>query len=61
MENPKMRLKELKANVEKAVEELAHTSSKYPPDSGDVREAKYKRAVEEKALFDFLNAQKDKL
>jgi len=43
MEHVEKRIKELKENVEKAAEELAETSSKYPPDSDAVHEAKYKR------------------
>ena len=55
MTNRETRLKELKENVERALEELAETSSKYPPESGDVEEAKHKHAMEEEALFDFLD------
>ena len=58
MENRDERIRELETNVEKALEELAETSSKHDPDSRAVREAKEKRALEEKALFDFLDEGK---
>jgi hypothetical protein len=49
------RAKDLKTNIQTALEELVETSSKYPSDSDEVNEARVKRAREEKALFNFLD------
>jgi hypothetical protein len=51
------RIKEFKFNIERAVEELADTTSKYSSDSPEVAHAKENRALKEKALYDFLDEE----
>jgi len=53
MSDREEQLKQLKANVEKALEELTQVSSTHDPESSEVNEAKERRAQAEKALVDF--------
>ncbi len=41
-----------KENIERALENLAETTSKHPPESNEVEDAKTKRALAEKELVD---------
>ncbi|HVW77995.1 MAG TPA: hypothetical protein VHB45_10310 [Alloacidobacterium sp.] len=47
------KFKQLKANVEKALEDLTQISSTHSPESPEVKAAKEKRAQAEKELVDF--------
>jgi hypothetical protein len=47
--------KKQKVHIEKEVENLAETTSKHPPESKEVEEAKTKRALAEKELVDSRN------
>ena len=47
------KLKELKAKVESALEEMIEISCKYDEDSKEVKAAEHRRALAEKELLDF--------
>ena len=53
MSDREEQFKQLKANVEKALEELTQVSSTHDPESSEVNAAKERRAQAEKALVDF--------
>jgi hypothetical protein len=54
------KLKELKAKVESALEEMIEISCKYDEDSEELRAAEHRRALAEKELFDFCAKRKRK-
>jgi hypothetical protein len=55
------KLKELKAKVESALEEMIEFSCKYDEDSEEVSAAEHRRALAEKELFDFCAKRKRKV
>jgi rRNA processing protein Krr1/Pno1 len=55
------KLKELKAKVERALEEMIEISCKYDEDSEELRAAEHRRALAEKELFDFCAKRKRKV
>jgi hypothetical protein len=55
------KLKELKAKVESALEEMIEVSCKYDEDSEELRAAEHRRALAEKELFDFCAKHKRKV
>jgi hypothetical protein len=60
MVNQSEKLKELKAKVESALEEMIEISCKYDEDSEEVRAANHRRALAEKELLDFCAKRKRK-
>jgi hypothetical protein len=55
------KLKELKAKVQSALEEMIEISCKYDEDSEELEAAELRRALAEKELFDFCAKRKRKV
>jgi hypothetical protein len=61
MVNRDEKLKELKAKVESALEEMIEISCTHDEDSEEVRAANHRRALAEKELLDFCSKRRKKV